>query len=321
MAKLRLGVAILVPPPLDREIDAFRRATGDGTYGRIPAHLTLVPPVNVREDHLGEALDVLRSAAARTVSVTLDLGPPTTFLPNNPVLYLPVLGDGPAWLEALRERVFAPPLARPLTWPFVPHVTIADEADPERIAAAQVALRGYTGEMPVDRVHLLREGEGRVWAPCADFAFRPASVIGRGGLPIELTFSERLDPDGVAFADREWAAFDESMLGIGIAGHPFAITARRDERVVGVAECLAGGGVARLTRLIVGRADRGCGVGSHLLAAFESEARRRGQLRMSLAVLVGSPAEGFYRSRGWVDEARLPRWYGGHEFLLMRRDG
>ncbi len=50
----------------------------------MPAHLTLVPPVNVREDRLGEALAVLRRAAAATRSLTLTLGPPATFLPDNP---------------------------------------------------------------------------------------------------------------------------------------------------------------------------------------------------------------------------------------------
>lgn len=320
MAKLRLGVAILVPPPLDREVDAFRRATGDGTYGRVPAHLTLVPPLNVREDRYGDALEVLRKAAAVTPPTTLDLGPPTTFLPDNPVLYLPVLGDGPAWLSALRERVFAEPLARPLTWPFVPHVTLADEADPDRIAAAQVALGGYTAEMPVDRVHLLREGPGRVWGPVADFTFSPPAVIGRGGLPVELTLSERLDAEGAAFAEREWAAHDLETLGVNLGVSYFAITARREGRVVGTVEAHAGAGVARLSRLIVDRAHRGQGIGSHLLAAFESEAVRRGHRRLSLSVMGGSEAETFYRERGWVGDGRLDRWYGGYPFVLLRRD-
>ncbi len=71
MARVRLGVALLVPPPFDTEIDGLRRALGDGALGRIPAHLTLVPPVNVREERLGEALAALRRAAAARAKAAL----------------------------------------------------------------------------------------------------------------------------------------------------------------------------------------------------------------------------------------------------------
>ena len=94
MTKRRLGVALLVPPPLDVEIDGLRRAVGDGALGRIPAHLTLVPPVNVREDRLDDAVAVLRRAAAAAAPFEVDLGPPATFLPINPVLYLALAGRG-----------------------------------------------------------------------------------------------------------------------------------------------------------------------------------------------------------------------------------
>ena len=193
MSRVRLGVALVMPPPLDREIDTLRRATGDGTFGRVPPHCTLVSPVNVRSDRMGDVLTLLRSAAAATRPLRVRLGPPTTFLPDNPVLYLP-LEEGADAVRALRVRVFREPLARPLTWPYVPHVTIADEADPERIAAAQVALSEYCTDVVFDRVHLLQEGPGRVWAPIADFPLRPPAVVGRGGLPFELWVSTTLDP-------------------------------------------------------------------------------------------------------------------------------
>src|SRR5438876_11352846 len=112
MPRVRVGVALLVPPPVDREIDALRRACGDGALGRIPAHLTLVPPVNVRDDRLHDALDVLRGAAAATRPFVVELGPPATFLPDSPTLYLAVTGDGVETVDALRERVFVEPLAR-----------------------------------------------------------------------------------------------------------------------------------------------------------------------------------------------------------------
>lgn len=167
MPRRRLGVALLLPQPAATEVDGLRRALGDGALGRIPAHLTLVPPVNVAADALADALDVLRRAAKQTRPLDLRLGPATTFAPVTPVVHLAVGGDIEA-LHALRDRVFRPPLERPLTHPFVPHVTVADDMDPARIPAATAALADYVVDVRVDVVHLLEEDRNRVWRPIAD---------------------------------------------------------------------------------------------------------------------------------------------------------
>jgi 2'-5' RNA ligase/ribosomal protein S18 acetylase RimI-like enzyme len=320
--RLRLGVVLLIPPPLDREVDALRRAVGDGTYGRVPAHVTLVPPVNVNRDHLGEALAALRSSAAGTRPFTVQLGPPTTFLPTSPVLYLPLVGEGRAAVFALRERVFREPLARPLTWPFVPHVTVADEARPDRIAAAEIALCDYAAEVAFDRLHLLEEGPGRIWGPVADFAFAPPAVVGRGGIPLQLVVSHRLDPEARSFADRECVA-ERRARGLGEEDPDtpnLAVVGRRDGNVVAVVEGWARGGVAWISDLVVARTERREGVGSHLLATFESEAIERGCQRLGTSVPSGGVEESFYRRRGWVEEARATAWIGGKDRVLLRRD-
>ena len=290
MPRLRVGVALLVPPPFDREIDALRRAVGDGTYGRVPAHLTLVPPVNVRADRLDDAVDVLRRAAAATRPFGVTLGAPATFLPDAPVLYLPVERGAEA-VTVLRDQVFREPLARPLTWPFVPHVTVADESTPERIAAARLALAGFGADMTFDRVHLLQEHPGRVWAPVADATFAAPVVIGRGGLPVELSFTGRPDPNGRA-----------AVRG-GTGPEEVTITARRDGEVVGMAEGRADGGVARLVDLVVAEPHRRMGIGSHLAAAFESWAAERECGRIVAVAPAGSPAESLLRGRGWLPDA------------------
>lgn len=264
MARSRVGVVLLVPPPVDREVDALRRAVGDGTYGRVPAHLTLVPPVNVHEDRFDDALALLRQAAAATRPFRIGLGPPTTFLPDNPVLYLPVL-TGAGEVAAARDRVFRDPLARPLTWPFVPHVTVADEISPARIVAAQEALSAFHAEMEVDRIHLLEEGPGRVWGPIADFPFDPPAVIGRGGLPVEITVTEQADPSADGFLRARRA--------------PVTVTARRDGLVVGVARGWADGQAALLSDLVVADGEHELGTDAHLTAAFDSWAAKRGVWR------------------------------------------
>jgi 2'-5' RNA ligase/ribosomal protein S18 acetylase RimI-like enzyme len=319
MPRMRLGVALLVPSPQAEEIHGLRRALGDPALRRVPAHLTLVPPVNVADRDLRDALDVLAAAASATRPFSLVLGPPATFWPDNPVIHLPTDGDVAA-VEDLRLRVFRAPLARPLTWPFVPHVTIADEAAPGRIDAAVSALSSYRTSVRFERVHLLQEGPERRWTVAADAAFRVPAVVGRGGLPIELTVSEGVDPLVASWAEAVWADHDRHDAGAAWAPDArFAITARREDAVVGLAEGTVRGEVCELRRLIVDPDVRGQGVGSHLLAALESLAAERGCTECRLRAPTGGRAEGFYRSRGWVQVGTLPDWRWGRDFVRMER--
>lgn len=319
MPKRRLGVVLLVPSPWAAEIDGLRRALGDGALGRIPSHLTLVPPVNVRSERVPDALAVLRKAAARIRPFTLRLGPPATFLPVNPVTYLAVTGDGADEVRRVRDAVFVEPLERHLTWDFVPHVTLADEAEPDRIRAALDALRDYTIGVTFDRVHLLEEGEGRTWRPIADVPFAEPAVIGRGGLEVALHHSCELDDEAARWTVQAWAAYSEDEYGEAEEDVPVAITARRGDDVVGTATGAVRGGEAYLARLIVAASERGTGVGSHLLAAFESYAAERGCTRLTLRTQAGGSARAFYQGRGWRAYATLERWRGGRDFVQMER--
>ncbi|HUS62318.1 MAG TPA: GNAT family N-acetyltransferase [Acidimicrobiales bacterium] len=310
MAKRRLGVAVLFPSPVAAAVDALRQALGDGALGRIPAHLTLVPPVNVREDRMDDALAVLRSAAAALSPFSLDLGPVASFHPDNPVLYLEVGGDGGA-LRALRDGVFVEPLARPLTWPFVPHVTVADEASPERIAAAVVALADVSMSCVVTRVHVLEQAPDRVWTVIADAPLGRPSVVGRGPMQVELSRHDALPPDAAALAHREWVAYDDETYGGDWAPSvPFAVVARRAGEVVGAASGRTVGSWAFVDEVIVAAEARGQGIGSRVLDEVERLCASRGCDRIDLTAFVGERAEAFYRGRGWSEVARIPneRW-------------
>ncbi len=248
MARVRLGVALLVPGPAAAEIDGLRRALGDGALGRMPPHLTLVPPLNVNIEALPAALAVLRSAAAAAGPIGVMLGPVATFHPDNPVVFLSVasaVGGAGREVHDLRDRVFRAPLARALTWPFFPHVTLADDLAPDRIPAALAALADYSAAVTFDRVHLLREGAGRVWAPVADVALGPPTIVGRGGLAVELWRSQRPDPDvaGLLGAPAGWSA--------PAGAEPFTVTARREGTVLGVATGWARDGETTLSGLVV----------------------------------------------------------------------
>lgn len=290
----RLGVAVVLDPPVADEVNGLRRAVGDRALERIAPHVTLVPPVNVAAGRLGEALARLREAAASCPEpLRLTLGPPASFLPANPVLTLAVGGDLDR-LRRLREVVFVEPLARTGSWPWVPHVTLADEADPARIDAAVRCLDGYRATVHVDRVVLLesvRTAAGHRWRPCADAALAPRRLVGRGGTELELTRGRILDPQALEVV--------RSVAGPAPLPRPVedgsgvVVTARTGAHAVGVAVAWrddAGGHVG----VCVAPDRRGEGIGSHLLAHVEAGVQDAG---WTSPVLAAAGPAGFYRAR------------------------
>jgi 2'-5' RNA ligase/ribosomal protein S18 acetylase RimI-like enzyme len=317
--KRRLGVVLVVPQPIAGEIDGLRRALGDGAFGRIPPHLTLVPPVNVREDALERAIDVVRTAAAETRPISVTLGPAATFHPATPVVYLPVSGEGVATVSRVRDAVFRPPLERKLTWAFTPHVTLADEASEVRIAAAVEALAGFQVDVTFSGIEIFEEGPQRAWGPIADAPFRAPAVIGRGGIELEISESARLDPIAAAFAMDEWRRYSAGEYSNAQEEEPVALTARREGKIVGTATGTIREYDSYLSRLIVPEHERRTGVGSHLLAAFEALAVRKGRTRLTLHTLADGPARQFYEHRGWQVILTMPRWRAGRDFVQMER--
>ncbi len=288
---------------------------------RIPPHITLIPPVNVRDVDLEGVLATLRDIAAAVAPFTVVLGPTATFLPTSPTLYLEVSGalEG---LTQLREALHAGPFDRPSLRPFVPHVTLRNPAPPDVLERARDTLTAFRTTATFDRVTVLEE-TGRVWRPLADVSFGASRIaVGRGSLPLELAESRVPDPDAAAFATREWQLHDDDAFGPGTrwATDPFAFSARRGHEIVGIASGWTGMGVAFLSELIVGAGVRGEGIGSHLLAAVENLSRTRGCRTIALRTEARSRAARFYEDRGWRTEATFEAWLAGRDFVQLRRD-
>ena len=287
----RLGVALLLDEPVRSEVEGLRRAVGDPSLGRMDPHVTLVPPVNVRPAELPAALSALRAAAASQQGpVVATLGPPATFMPDNPVLYLEVGGELDR-LARLRDDVFRPPLARALTWPWIPHVTLGDGIAEERIAGALAVMGDYASLATFDRVVLLEERSGRRWAPVADAHLGPPAVVGTGGITVTITRSRLLDPEARSVIP------DPLEVSGAVLSGPIVLTARTEDGVAGAAGAWidSSGGHAGV---FVSESCRRQGIGSHLLAHLESAARDIG---WDCPYLHAEGPAGFYESRsGWV---------------------
>ncbi|MDQ2754383.1 MAG: GNAT family N-acetyltransferase [Actinomycetota bacterium] len=306
----RLGVALLLDPPTSAEVDGLRRGVGDPLLGSralylIPPHVTLVSPVNVRHEELGNALRHLRAAAAGVDGpLTVEIGPPRSFLPANPVLYLQVRGDLDR-MGRLREELRHPPFLRPDGWPWVPHVTLVEGIDPAKIPSALSVLTGYHREAIVDRVVLLEQQSGpapsaeghsglggRRWVPIADARLGAGGLIGRGGLAIELVDGRLVDPEGLALL-RQTGVELPALATDAPTRPPIVVTGRREGVVAGLA-CAWRDDDGSHVAVVVGRDFRRQGIGSHLLAYLERVVSSAG---WTSRVLHAIGPSGFYSAR------------------------
>jgi 2'-5' RNA ligase/GNAT superfamily N-acetyltransferase len=316
----------MVPGSAADEINGLRRALASTEVSRIAPHLTLVAPVNVRDEDVAAACELVRQAAFTVEPLVLELGPATSFLPLNPVFYLKVSGEQPvldalsALASHLRSKPLAPPAAR-TEFPFVPHVTLNQHMVAERIRPALEALEGYRTTVVFEGVTLLEFSESkRRWHGLFEAPFSPRAIVGRGGIEIELSVSDRLDPAAAEWSRRAWQDYASQQYGPAVRpDEPFAIAGRIGGELAGVAEGEVRGPTCRLGRLMVGTPWRGSGVGTQLLRATEDHAVERGCRRIRLEALAESRAEGFYQGRGYQTVARLPGWREERDFVLMGR--
>ena len=321
-ARRRLTVALVVTGSVANEIDGLRRALGAKALQRIVPHCTLVPPVNIREETLEAVLDHVRTAAENSSPIAVDLGPPATFWPRTPVLYLEVGGDLEAMSE-LRGHLAVGPLAPPRARrerDFVPHLTLDQRIEPSRLPHALEALADYRATYCFECVSVLEQDADHRWRPMADTALARPRVVGRGSLDLELSLVEQPDPVIAAWAEEQWSGYRRERYGPGV--QPFAryaIVARAGGRPVGFADGEVRGPVLRLGRLIVRPEWRNQGVGSHLLRAVERLGLERGCARVRLEALAGGRAQSFYSGRGYAAVTVLPRWTEERDFVRMDR--
>jgi 2'-5' RNA ligase/8-oxo-dGTP pyrophosphatase MutT (NUDIX family) len=182
VARVRLGVVAQLPEPLGIHVQAWRRALGDPTAGRVAPHLTLVPPQTVAERDLDRAAALVERAAAAAVPFVVELDGAATFLPDAPVAYLAVR-EGGAALHDLEVALQESPLDR-RTHPFHPHVTVLQDRPDDRIEAAAAELAGFRAAFPVRELALLREAPDKVWRPLA------TATVGASTAVREVPFAE-----------------------------------------------------------------------------------------------------------------------------------
>lgn len=119
-----------------------------------------------------------------------------------------------------------------------------------------------------------------------------------------------------AFLDAQWQAIDPTPW----VGGKCVITAERDGRLIGVARCGVGAGVAHLSELMVAAGERNSGLGTRLLATFEEWAATHHAHKLTLNTRLDGPAQRFYERHGWRAVHVLERHYLHQEYVGMVKE-
>ena len=189
MARSRLGVAFVLEEPVRTEILGLRRALGCPSLLTQPPHITLVPPVNVRAEDIDQVLETTRIVCARSSAMRVRIGPIRTFAPVSPVLYLAVEGTTSRRIAGVREAVFTGPLLRKVSYAYIPHCTLHEDASAELQQASLKSLAEYRRVVDIRSLEILRQEDDRVWRTLASFPLGPPVVRGRGSVEVSFRSS------------------------------------------------------------------------------------------------------------------------------------
>ena len=155
-----VGIVIAVPEPMASELRAARASFGDPMAAVVPAHITLV--TTTETDDWEATLAHVREVAAAQDPFRVTLQGTGSFRPVSPVVFLNVV-EGFDECTALHKELQSGPLARDLTFPFHPHVTVAHDVSEQSMDEAVRQLGNYSAGFTVDRVGLYEHDASGLW--------------------------------------------------------------------------------------------------------------------------------------------------------------
>jgi 2'-5' RNA ligase len=161
-----IGVAIEIPEPYGSRLDEVRARYAQDP-DEMPAHVTILPPVDIDTDLLDAVVAHLAEAAADTAPFRLVLRGTGTFRPVSPVVFVAV-AEGIASCEQVEDAVRSGPLAVETRFPYHPHVTIAHDVDEADLDAAFEKLEGFYADVEIDHMTLRELRDGR-WTLVREF--------------------------------------------------------------------------------------------------------------------------------------------------------
>jgi 2'-5' RNA ligase len=163
-----LGVLVQVPDPWAQLLVEWRSKCGDPQATLVPPHVTLLPPTEVPAADRTAISAHLAQVAAAHPPFDLHLAGTDSFRPVSEVVYVAVV-RGIAECARLAADVRRGPLARPLTFPYHPHVTVAHDVPTDMLDMASTGLSDLRAEFQVTSFTELEQLPGGAWSVAREY--------------------------------------------------------------------------------------------------------------------------------------------------------
>jgi 2'-5' RNA ligase len=163
-----LGVVVSVPEPWAQLFVDWRTKVGDPQASLVPPHVTLLPPTEVRVRDRAAITDHLSRVARRHPPFDVHLSGTGTFRPVSEVVFVAV-ALGIADCELIATDVRSGPLARPLNFPYHPHVTVAHDVPTEMLDVAYAGLAELHAEFRVESFTEFEQLPDGAWAVAREY--------------------------------------------------------------------------------------------------------------------------------------------------------
>jgi 2'-5' RNA ligase len=137
----------------------------------VPPHVTLVPPTRIAAAKLDEVEAFVRAACNPHAAFTMHLRGTATFRPVSPVVHIQVV-RGVSNCEQLERDLRAGPLAQELSFPYHPHVTVAQGVPDAELDRAFAELASFESIFPVRQVQLFAQLPDETWQTVSQIELR-----------------------------------------------------------------------------------------------------------------------------------------------------
>ncbi|WP_375496938.1 2'-5' RNA ligase family protein [uncultured Jatrophihabitans sp.] len=151
-----------IPQPHASVLTTWRRRVGDPAAELVFPHVTLLPPTPVPAGGMADVEAHLAEAARASEPFTMHLAGTGTFRPTSPVVFIQI-ATGVSQCEVLEQAIRSGPLARPLEFPYHPHVTVAQDLDEAALDEAYEGLSNFIARFPVESFVLFSRGSDGGW--------------------------------------------------------------------------------------------------------------------------------------------------------------